>query len=74
MKYLKVRKNKPCSSHDSDSLESYLKPGVATMANQLELTLVRSWPPSKQFQDTLKEEHELYSKYQVSSKQPLKKK
>lgn len=66
MKYLKVRKNKPCSSHGSDLLETYLKSGdVSTMANKLELTLVRSWPPSKQFQDTLKEEHDIYVKYQV---------
>jgi arginine-tRNA-protein transferase len=52
---------------DRDSLESFLtlspdKPPVT----KLEIKLVRSWPPSKEFQKTLNEEHELYVKYQTS--------
>ena len=34
--------------------------------NKLEVVLVRSWPPSKQFQESLKEEHEVYAKYQTT--------
>jgi arginine-tRNA-protein transferase len=33
--------------------------------NKLELTLVRSWPASKEFHESLNEEHELYIKYQT---------
>ena len=28
--------------------------------------MVRSWPPSKEFNDTLKEEHEVYARYQTT--------
>ncbi len=34
--------------------------------NKLELSLIRSWPPSKVFSESLKEEHEIYSKYQTT--------
>lgn len=34
--------------------------------NKLELRLVRSSPPSEEFERTLNEEHELYTKYQMS--------
>jgi arginyl-tRNA---protein transferase len=34
--------------------------------NKLETILVRSWPPSVQFQASLDEEHKLYQKYQTS--------
>lgn len=35
------------------------------LANKLEIKLVRSWPPSKEFQESAKEEHDLYVKYQT---------
>ena len=60
-----MRKHSSCVSNHSDLLKSYLKPGVDKPVNELELTLVRSWPPTKQFQDSLEEEHEIYAKYQV---------
>ena len=33
--------------------------------NKLDVVLVRSWPPSKEFQETIKAEHEVYQKYQT---------
>lgn len=45
-------------------LESYLRVGE-NPANKLEIKLVRSWPASKEFEDTLNEEHKLYTKYQT---------
>ena len=60
-----MRENKPCAMHDSNILESLLKFEVVNTVNKLELKLVRSWPPSKEFQDSLKDEHEIYMKYQT---------
>ena len=47
-------------------LENLLKldPNIKCPANKLEIKLVRSWPPSKEFQETLKQEHDVYTKYQ----------
>ena len=48
------------------SLEKYLKVEEGEKnANKLEIKLVRSWPPSKEFENTLNEEHKLYTKYQT---------
>jgi arginine-tRNA-protein transferase len=44
---------------------SYLSPNNTQPVNKLEIKLVRSWPPSKDFQQTIKEEHEIYTKYQT---------
>ena len=62
---MKKRKNSSCSSHQSNNLESLIESKVNNQCNKLELKMVRSWPPTKEFQSTLKEEHELYAKYQT---------
>lgn len=64
-KHLKRQKNTNCSLHESLNLESFLKSKVTDPCNKLEVKIIRSWPPSKQFQETIKEEHELYAKYQT---------
>lgn len=52
---------------DEKSLESYLElcAGDQSVKNKLEIKLVRSWPPSNEFEDTLGEVHKLYTKYQM---------
>ncbi len=60
---MKQRKNQ----HRDQSIEAYLKiEDNKDLKQKLELRLIRSWPPSKEFQETLKEEHEVYTKYQTS--------
>ena len=50
---------------DARKLEELLKLNPnKKQANNLEIKLVRSWPPSKEFQDSIEEEHEVYTKYQ----------
>ncbi len=48
-------------------MESYLKlDETKKQANKLEVNLVRSWPPSKEFISSIKEEHEVYILYQTT--------
>ncbi len=51
------------SASNSNQLENLLKLDT-NIKNILEVKLVRSWPPTKEFQETLKNEHEVYTKYQ----------
>lgn len=59
-KVLKKRKNQ-----QDTSFESYFKLSNQPK-NKLTIKLVRSWPPSKEFHDTLNEEHSVYSRYQTT--------
>ncbi len=53
--------------NNRDSIENFLKLNTdKPQVNKLDIKLVRSWPPSKEFQKTLIEEHELYVKYQTN--------
>ncbi len=47
-------------------LEKLLTLDKQQLKNKIELRLVRSWPPTKEFQQALKEEHEIYTKYQTT--------
>lgn len=49
---------------DQDSIENYLALSN-NLQNQLEIRLVRSFPPSKEFKESLMKEHEVYTKYQT---------
>jgi hypothetical protein len=69
-KYLKRKLPKD----EDDSIERYLsaqssrndqKAGVGNV-KQLEVKLVRSCPPSKEFEESLSAEHKLYTKYQTT--------
>jgi arginine-tRNA-protein transferase len=62
-----LKRNFKFGNQDRDSLESFLKLSAdKPLVNRLDIKLVRSWPPSKEFQRTLNEEHELYAKYQTN--------
>lgn len=51
---------------DANSIENYLKlSDKEKIKNNLELKLVRSWPPSEDFEKSLNEEHQIYMKYQM---------
>lgn len=52
-------------SDDQSSLEKYLKVND-TPRNKLEIKLIRSWPTNKEFEESLSEEHKLYTKYQTN--------
>ncbi|CAF0861478.1 unnamed protein product [Brachionus calyciflorus] len=49
---------------DADSIENYLTI-CQNPLNKLELKLVRSYPPSNEFENSLTEEHQIYTKYQM---------
>lgn len=49
---------------DDDRLENYLNI-TDNPVNKMELKLVRSWPPTREFEDSLGEVHKLYTKYQT---------
>ena len=54
------------AGEEQRSFESYLSlDETKPIANKLEIKLVRSWPPNKEFLATLSEEHEVYVKYQT---------
>lgn len=59
-KFLKKRK-----THTKPPFESYFKTHD-TDKNKLTVKLIRSWPPSKEFQETLNEEHSVYVRYQTT--------
>lgn len=57
----------PCAAGDSASeLENLVLSHDAECRHRLELRLVRSHPPSKEFSETLQESFEVYKKYQMA--------
>ncbi|RNA23215.1 arginyl-tRNA-- transferase 1-like isoform X2 [Brachionus plicatilis] len=60
---LKNLKRNP-SQHEQDCIEKYLSI-PSSVQNKLELRLVRSFPPSREFKESLDEEHKIYTKYQT---------
>ncbi len=58
-------KRSSARAHCPHSLQALLEPAPGDV-HRLELSLVRSWPPSPPFHASLAEEHALYAKYQAA--------